>query len=67
MTNPEPLKLVGIAEVSLMLGLSRQRADAITRKPSFPAPVGSLAAGRVWFEEEVRAWAEAQGRQVAQP
>lgn len=64
MPTPDRVKLVGTAEVARILGVSRQRADAITRKHTFPKAAGSLAAGRVWFEDDVRAWAKANGREV---
>jgi predicted DNA-binding transcriptional regulator AlpA len=53
-----------MAEVARILGVSRQRADAITRKLTFPRAAGSLAAGRVWFEEDIRAWARDNRREV---
>lgn len=50
--------LMGLAEVRALLGVSRQRADQIVRKPGFPAPVVELATGKVWDGEAVRVWAE---------
>lgn len=45
------------AEVGRLLGgLSRQRTYVVTTKPDFPEPVGRLRGGRVWDEDEVRAW-----------
>lgn len=64
MTLRDQIPIVGSAEIADMLGVSRQRADAITRKPSFPRPLGVISAGRVWLEEDVVAWAEAHGREV---
>lgn len=53
----EPIPLVGIAEIRVRLGgISSQRADAITKKPSFPRPLWTLTMGRVWVRDEVEAW-----------
>lgn len=53
----EPIPLVGIAEIRIRLGgISSQRADAITKKPSFPRPVWTLIMGRVWSRDEVEQW-----------
>jgi hypothetical protein len=41
---PGPLRaLVGVAEVADLLGVSRQRADALTRTKGFPEPVTAVA------------------------
>ncbi len=48
--------LVGTVEIAEMLGVSRQRAHQIAAKPSFPAPVATLASGKVWETEPVKAW-----------
>lgn len=53
---------MGIAEIRALLGISRQRADQITRKPDFPSPVADLAMGKVWDAEAVREWAAKDGR-----
>jgi hypothetical protein len=58
---------MGLAEVRALLGVSRQRADQITRKPGFPAPVTRLATGKVWDADAVRAWAVGDGRVKAAP
>ena len=49
--------LVGLTEIAEMLGLSRQRADQITRTyPDFPEPEVELASGRVWRRSAVEDW-----------
>lgn len=50
--------LVGMAEVTELLGTSRQRAQEIIerRKPPFPTPLAVLKAGRIWDRDEVVAW-----------
>jgi predicted DNA-binding transcriptional regulator AlpA len=55
--------LVGVAEIARMLGVSRQRVDAITRTDSsFPAPEVELTAGRVWRREEIEDWSRQHRR-----
>jgi len=56
-------ELVGAHEIAELLGISRQRVDAIARShDDFPAPVAELAAGRIWKREEIVRWARATGR-----
>lgn len=49
--------LVGITEIGEILGVSRQRAHAITATANFPSAVAHLAAGPVYLESAVRAFA----------
>jgi plasmid maintenance system antidote protein VapI len=59
--------LVGVAEIAEMLGVSRQRVNAIVATHSdFPAPEAVLAAGRIWSRTAVEAWARANGRAIHQ-
>lgn len=59
------LTLVGPAEIARMLGVSRQRVQQLTSGPGFPAPVASLAMGKVWHRSDVEAWAIADGRAIS--
>lgn len=55
--------LVGAAEVAELLGVSRQRVDAIARTHAdFPKPQAELQAGRVWLRAEIADWARRTGR-----
>ena len=57
--------LVGVAEIAQMLGVSRQRVDALVRKDGdFPLPEVELTAGRVWRRDDVIQWAERKGRRL---
>lgn len=56
--------LVGLAELALRWGASRQRAHQLTDDESFPEPVLSLRMGRVWHEDDVREWEAATGREA---
>jgi prophage regulatory protein len=54
---PHEIPLMAISEIRRRLGgVSSQRVDAITRKPSFPRPVWTLDVGRVWHRDHVEAW-----------
>ena len=48
--------LMGTAEIRDRLGVSRQRTDQITNHPSFPKPIATLAAGRIWRRVDIEAW-----------
>lgn len=49
--------LVGVSEIAHMLGVSRQRAvQVVGDYADFPAPVSTLASGRIWEREAVEAW-----------
>lgn len=52
---------MGVAEVAKMLGVTRQRVDAIARTDeSFPTPEVKLSAGRIWKRERVEAWIDSK-------
>ena len=51
------MRLAGMAEVQQLLGgVSRQRAAQIVARPGFPAPLDTLATGRIWDRDAVVAW-----------
>jgi prophage regulatory protein len=51
------LVLLGISELRARLGgVSRQRADQVTRRADFPKPCADLAQGRVWRGRDVERW-----------
>jgi predicted DNA-binding transcriptional regulator AlpA len=55
--------LVGVAEIAEMLGVTRQRVNAIAKThDDFPRPQAELTAGRIWLRSEVKAWAKRTGR-----
>ena len=58
--------LVGVAEIAEMLGVSRQRVNAIVKRDDdFPVPAAELSAGRIWRRGDVVAWARAVGREIS--
>jgi predicted DNA-binding transcriptional regulator AlpA len=55
--RPEVVAIAGVAEI---LGVTRQRADILSRQKGFPEPLPLAAGGdqpRVWLADEVREWA----------
>lgn len=51
------MRLAGMAEIQQLLGgVSRQRASEIVARESFPAPLDTLATGRIWSRDAVVAW-----------
>lgn len=56
------MKLVGIHEIAEALGVSRQRADVIVKRPGFPKPVDELRMGRVWRASDFEKWRAKHGR-----
>ncbi len=60
--------LVGPAEIAKMFGgISRQRVYQLTSREDFPAPVASLATGKVWSYSDVVDFATRTGRTVSSP
>jgi len=55
------MKLAGIREIADLLGVSRQRANQIAAKEDFPKPIDRIAAGPVWKDADVKAWAKRRG------
>lgn len=58
--------VLGVSELSQLLGVSRQRASELARSRHFPKPFAALAAGPVWLEPSisrfVREWERRPGR-----
>jgi prophage regulatory protein len=55
-TSFRAMPLVGIKEVAEMIGVSRTRADQLSRRPNFPEPKVRHARVRLWAEADVQAW-----------
>ena len=60
-------KLLGVAEVAEMLGVSKQRASELARQESFPRPVISLASGPIWIEAAVSQFVDHWERRAGRP
>lgn len=50
------MDLMGVAEIAERLGVSKQRAEQLTRTDRFPKPVSTLASGRIWRQRDVERW-----------
>ena len=50
-------RLVGVAEAAELLGWDKRRVITYVDRGAFPAPLASLAGGRVWALDDVRAFA----------
>lgn len=50
---------MGVVDIAKLLGVSRQRADQLSRQKGFPEPVDVIHDGRVrvWDRAEVERWA----------
>jgi hypothetical protein len=65
----EPDRLVGVAEIAEMLGVSKQRVGQLRDVKGFPSPAAVLAVGPIWrassLERFVSEWSRRPGRPVA--
>lgn len=61
--------LVGVSEAAAILGWDRRRVGTYVARGAFPAPLASLASGRVWRRDDVEAFARdrtrRKGRRIA--
>jgi prophage regulatory protein len=49
-------ELMSLGEVRRRLGISRQRADQLSRRAGWPAPYARLSIGRVWLTKDIEDW-----------
>lgn len=59
--------LVGVTEVTQLLGVSKQRLAVLRQRPEFPAPVATLAAGPIWRADDLSTFADGWRRQPGRP
>lgn len=57
-----PPPIVGVHEIAVLLGVSRQRVHQLTQTLDFPVPVYRLKAGTFWLLADVHRWANDHGR-----
>lgn len=57
--------LAGLAEVADLLGITVAEASLAIRDPSFPAPVSTLATGRVWTRSDIETFARLSAQRRA--
>lgn len=66
--HPPQMQLVGIAEIAEILGVSTQRVGQLAEEHDrFPAPIGTLKAGRVYTRASVEAFAASDWRRKRGP
>lgn len=56
------VRLLGAAEIAVVLGVSRQRVGQLALKPWFPRPVARLTMGTVWELADIERMAAETGR-----
>jgi hypothetical protein len=54
--------LVGVSEAADILGWDRRRVATYVSRGAFPAPLATLASGRVWRRDDVEAFARDRAR-----
>jgi hypothetical protein len=59
-----PPLVVALAELTQMLGVTKNRAMQVSKKSDFPTPVAELSVGRIWSYEAVVEFCESTGRKV---
>jgi predicted DNA-binding transcriptional regulator AlpA len=50
-------ELIGLTELTQLLGCSKPTANRYTLRPDFPQPL-RLLRGRLWVRDDVEAWAK---------
>jgi predicted nucleotidyltransferase len=61
------LDVVGVAEVSELLGVSKARVRQLARTLGFPEPAARLAAGPIWERSDIRRWKREWPRRTGRP
>jgi predicted DNA-binding transcriptional regulator AlpA len=54
--------VVGAHEIGEMLGVTRSRANQLSREVGFPKPYGVLRMGKVWRRTDIDAWMRKKGK-----
>lgn len=52
------LRVLGLAEVADLLGVSKRTATRYAARDDFPKPAAQLAMGPIWWTQEVEQWAK---------
>jgi predicted DNA-binding transcriptional regulator AlpA len=55
--DPGSLRIMGVAEIKDLIGVSRQRVYQMAKRPDFPEAYAEMAQGKVWRADEIEAWA----------
>jgi len=67
LAEPVLPRLAGVTEVAELLGVTRQRASALTMHPEAPTPVARLASGPVYVWNSWQRFAETWPRRAGRP
>ena len=62
-----PERFLGLAEVAVMFGVSKQRVSELRATPRFPTPVAELASGPVWRSSTLGRFLESWERKPGRP
>lgn len=54
----DPGRLAGLSEIAQRLGVTRQRAQELSRTDGFPPPLDELRMGPVWDHSTIDHWAQ---------
>jgi len=57
-----PIELWGTGDIADLLGVSRSRADQLSRQFGFPKPYARAFGRRLWRKSEIVKWAKQTGR-----
>lgn len=55
-------ELVAVADIGRRLGVTRQAAQQLAKRPGFPDPVGQLGRSRIWRWRDVETWRAARAK-----
>jgi len=58
---------VGITEIAAYLGVTKQRALQLSQRDDFPAPIATLASGKVWRKGDLSTFASGWQRKAGRP
>jgi len=64
---PDVPELAGVAEVSRILGVTKQRVSELLRSRSFPRPIAELEASPVWRSSSIIRFAQHWERKPGRP
>jgi hypothetical protein len=65
--QPSEQDLLGIAELAMMLDVTKQRASDLARNPDFPRPLQELKAGPVWARSSIARYLKTWDRRPGRP
>jgi hypothetical protein len=51
-----------MAELVVLLGISKTRVAQLIARPDFPAPIAELSVGRIWQLDDIADYCERTGR-----